>query len=65
VSLLPTLFHTAGVVYLTAAIVLGIIFAAFGALCAISRARAEARQLFLVSIAYLPLLLIAMMVDKL
>jgi len=64
VSLLPTLFHTAGVIYLTAAIALGAIFAGFGVLCAISRARAEARQLFLASIFYLPLLLCVMMVDK-
>jgi protoheme IX farnesyltransferase len=65
VSLLPAMFHTAGVIYLVAAIALGAIFAAFGVLCALSRARAQARQLFLASIVYLPLLLAAMMVDKL
>jgi protoheme IX farnesyltransferase len=64
VSLLPTLLHTTGVIYLTAAMALGAIFAGFGVLCALSRARAEARQLFLVSIIYLPLLLCVMMVDK-
>jgi protoheme IX farnesyltransferase len=64
VSLLPTLFHATGVIYLTAAMALGSIFAGFGVLCALSRARAEARQLFLVSIIYLPLLLCVMMVDK-
>jgi len=65
VSLLPAMLHTAGVVYLGAAIALGAIFAGFGVLCALSRARAEARQLFLASIVYLPLLLAVMMIDKL
>ena len=64
VSLLPALFRNAGGLYFTAAILLGLIFAGFGALCAFTRDRAQARQLFLASIAYLPLLLAAMMLDK-
>jgi heme O synthase-like polyprenyltransferase len=34
-------------------------------ICAIKRGRAEARQLFLASIVYLPFLLASMMIDKL
>jgi heme o synthase len=64
VSLLPGIFHVAGIVYMAAAIALGAIFAGFGLICAVRRGRAEARQLFLASIAYLPLLLAAMMIDK-
>ena len=64
VSLLPALFHSAGMLYGVAAIALGAIFGGFGVVCALGRGRAQARQLFLASIAYLPLLLTAMMMDK-
>lgn len=64
ISLLPTILHFAGGLYFAAALLLGMTFAGFGVMCAITRGRAEARQLFFASITYLPLLLIAMMVNK-
>jgi len=65
VTLLPYAFGMAGAVYFVSAMVMGMIFTAFGAICAIKRGRAEARQLFLASIVYLPFLLASMMIDKL
>ncbi|MEY4386205.1 MAG: protoheme farnesyltransferase [Verrucomicrobiota bacterium] len=63
VSLCPFLFHLAGPIYLTAALVLGVGYL----VCAIQFARrldlAGARRLFFASIIYLPLLLIAMVLD--
>jgi len=64
VSLLPYAFGSAGPIYFLAALVMGMIFTVFGLICAIKRGRAEARQLFLVSIVYLPFLLGSMMIDK-
>jgi len=64
VSLCPFAFNMAGTVYLTAAIILG----AGYLVCAIQFSRrltlARARRLFLASIIYLPLLLAAMVWDK-
>jgi protoheme IX farnesyltransferase len=64
VSLCPFLFHLAGPVYLAGAILLGAGYLG----CAIQFARRRdlpsAKKLFLASIIYLPLLLIAMVVDK-
>jgi heme o synthase len=64
VSLCPFLFQMAGPIYLGAAIVLGIGYL----VCAIRFARrldlSSARGLFLASILYLPLLLIALVADK-
>ena len=65
ISFVPALLGMAGVVYFAAALLLGIAFCGFGVLCARTKARAEARQLFLASIVYLPALLAAMMIDKL
>lgn len=64
VTLLPALIGMAGVVYFAAALLLGLAFTGFGILCARSKSRADARQLFLASIVYLPALLAAMMLDK-
>ena len=64
VSLLPVLLRLAGTTYFLAALVLGIAFCGFAVLCARSRNRADARQLFLASIVYLPALLTALMIDK-
>lgn len=64
VSLLPYAFGLAGPIYFVSAMVLGMIFTAFGVICAIKRGRREARQLFLASIVYLPFLLGSMMIDK-
>jgi protoheme IX farnesyltransferase len=64
VSLCPFLFQLAGPVYLVAALVLGVAYLA----CAIRFAKQldtpSAKKLFLASIIYLPLLLIAMVADK-
>ncbi len=64
VSLLPAIFQMTGMIYLVSATLLGTIFAGFGILCALDKGRASARQLFLSSIAYLPLLLASMMLNK-
>lgn len=65
VSLCPFLFKMAGLVYLGCAVFLGTAFL----FCAIQFSRqltlARAKQLFLASILYLPLLLAAMCLDKL
>lgn len=64
ISLCPFLFHLAGLVYLTGAIVLGTGFF----WCALRFARElgveRARQLFFASIVYLPLLLAVLVLDK-
>ena len=65
VTLMPALLGMAGVVYFAAALLLGIAFCGFGVVCARSKTRADARQLFLASIVYLPALLAALMIDKL
>ena len=65
VTLAPALLGMAGVVYFAAAILLGIAFCGFGMICAKTRARPDARQLFVASIIYLPALLGAMMINKL
>jgi protoheme IX farnesyltransferase len=64
VSLLPALLGMTGSLYPITALVLGIAFCGFGLLLARSKSRADARQLFLASIIYLPALLTALMVDK-
>jgi protoheme IX farnesyltransferase len=64
VSLMPAILGMAGVIYFVAALLLGIAFTGFGVVCARSKTRADARQLFLASIVYLPALLAAMMIDK-
>ncbi len=63
-SLAPFVFKMTGPVYLVAALVLGGVF--LGSSIQFSRqlTMARARQLFLVSIIYLPLLLAAMVLDK-
>ena len=53
-SVLPPSLRMTGMVYFLAALALGTVFIAFGVRCAIKRGRAEARQLFFFSIAYLP-----------
>lgn len=64
VSLGPVLFHLAGPVYLGAALLLGISYLWFAAQFSRDLSLARARQLFLASILYLPLLLGAMVYDK-
>jgi protoheme IX farnesyltransferase len=57
VSILPAVLGLAGWGYVVAAVVLGLIYLAFGVRLAIQRTLPAARHLFLVSIAYMPLLL--------
>jgi protoheme IX farnesyltransferase len=64
VSLMPTLFNVTGVIYFAAALVMGLAFLGFGIMAGLTRTRANAKQLFFASIIYLPLLLAAMMIDK-
>ena len=64
VSLLPVLLGLSGPIYFAAAMVLGVAFCGFALVCARSKSRSDARQLFLASIVYLPALLSAMMIDK-
>jgi protoheme IX farnesyltransferase len=67
VSVLPAALNPAlfGRFYAASAVVLGLGFLWFGILCAIYKTRLDARRLFFASIIYLPLVLGAMMFDKL
>jgi len=65
VSLLPCAITLCGPIYCIAAVILGLGFLAFGIRCARHCGRSEARALFFASIIYLPLLLTALMLDKL
>jgi protoheme IX farnesyltransferase len=64
VSLLPFLFRLAGPVYLVGALVLGVAFLGSAILFARELTVARARQLFFLSILYLPLLLAMLVLDK-
>jgi heme o synthase len=63
-SLCPFVFHLAGPVYLTFALVLGFIFLWLAVRFARQMTVSRARQLFFASIIYLPLLLTALVLDK-
>ena len=63
-GLCPFLLHLNGPFYLTAAIVLGGGYFWFAARFARQLTETRARQLFLASIVYLPLLLAALVLDK-
>src|SRR3712207_3445928 len=54
VTLVPTLLGATGVVYFLAALAMGLAFLGFATVCAMTRRRGEARQVFLASILYLP-----------
>jgi protoheme IX farnesyltransferase len=64
VSVAPFAFKLAGPVYLGCALTLGGAFVAFAIQFARTLSDAKARQLFFVSILYLPLLLAALTLDK-
>lgn len=64
VSLCPFLFHVTGPVYLAGALALGLVFLWFAVQFARQLTIPRARQLFFVSILYLPLLLGMMVLDK-
>ena len=63
-SLLPAFFGLAGVIYFAGALLLGMVFLAFAILFARTLTTERARQLFFVSITYLPLLLGLIVLDK-
>jgi protoheme IX farnesyltransferase len=65
VSVLPTFLGMTSIQYFTLAVLMGLAFLAFGMDCAATGTRAQARKLFLASIIYLPLLLAAMIGNKL
>ncbi|HZO86538.1 MAG TPA: heme o synthase [Verrucomicrobiae bacterium] len=63
-SLMPAFFGLAGMIYFAGALLLGSIFLGFALLFARTLTIERARQLFFVSITYLPLLLGLMVLDK-
>ena len=63
-SLTPVLFWRAGLAYLATAVVLGAVFIYRADQLAIHQSNATARRLLVTSIAYLPLLLIALVIDR-
>jgi heme o synthase len=65
VSLLPTWLGLTGGLYLVAALLLGLAFLLLGVAMAIQRDDRHAMRLFLGSVAYLPLLLMMMVIDRL
>jgi heme o synthase len=64
-STLPTSLGLTGTVYLVSALLLGILFFSAGLAMAVQRDNRAAMRLFFASIAYLPLLLLMMVVDRL
>lgn len=65
VSLLPTTLGLTGPLYFYSALILGLAFLGLGVAMAMQRDDRRAMRLFLGSIAYLPLLLLIMVVDRL
>jgi heme o synthase len=65
VSLLPTWLGLTGGLYLSAALLLGLGFLMLGVAMALQRDDRRAMRLFLGSVAYLPLLLLTMVIDRL
>jgi protoheme IX farnesyltransferase len=64
VSLVPWISRLAGFTYLFGALILGLMFLAFGIEAAFSRTKMSARRLLRASVVYLPLLLFLMALDK-
>jgi len=64
VSIVPSMVGLAGSAYFTVATLLGIAYLSYGISLAASRSRTDAKKLFFASIIYLPLLLAAMMIDR-
>ena len=65
VSLLPFLFRITGTIYLVGALLLGVAFVFYAVQFSRELTRPRARQLFFLSIIYLPLMLGLMVFDKL
>ena len=64
ISLIPTLFGIAGSFYFFGALAIGLGFLAFGMLLAMTRRNVHAKWLFYYSLFYLPVLLLAMVIDR-
>ncbi len=64
VAMMPTLIGLAGTVYFFVSLAMGLAYLAFGFRLAMERSRAAARRLFLVSLAYLPIVLLALVLDR-
>ncbi len=64
VSAIPTRIGLAGTTYLIGALALGSLFLVYGIVFSVRRDRQSARNLFLVSIVYLPVLLTLLVLDK-
>ena len=64
VSAVPSFIGLTGTLYLVSALLLGAAFAAYGTRLALRPSNAGAKRLFLASVAYLPLLLLLMVLDK-
>jgi protoheme IX farnesyltransferase len=64
VSLIPAIIGLAGPSYFVIALLLGLAFLYFSLRFAMRRTRRDARTLFLASIAYLPLVLIVLVLDR-
>jgi protoheme IX farnesyltransferase len=63
-GLLPTVSGLAGVAYFTGALLLGLVFLAFGMAQAVAPSTAAARRVLLASLLYLPALLVLLALDK-
>lgn len=64
VALLPTLIGIAGILYFFAALILSVIFLAFGIKLSISPTTTSAKRLLYASLIYLPLVFLMMTLDK-
>jgi len=64
VGMMPTVVGLAGAIYLAVGLVLGLVFLGYGIGFAISRSVPAARKLLFASLVYLPVLLLAMALDK-
>jgi heme o synthase len=65
VSVLPTVLGLTGMLYLVPAVLLGLGFLLLGGIMAAEPDDRRAMRLFLGSVAYLPLLLLVMVIDRL
>lgn len=64
VSLLPTFLGMAGIIYAIGALIMGAMFLWFSAQVVLNRSRESARHVLRASVAYLPLLLLLMVLDR-
>lgn len=63
VTLMPAVIRATGAIYFLTALLLGVLFLCFALSVAVRRTQAAARAMFIVSVVYLPLLLVLMMYD--